>query len=66
MANNSRILGLIEGVRADLSNTDYSTVVSSDQIHDLVSAVEQLTQLSEQLFKRILDLERVQNERSEG
>lgn len=54
----------IDAIRADLGNADYSTVVNSDQIHDLVHAVGQLTDLVEYLRNRIKDLEKVQNERA--
>lgn len=60
---NEHFLNVLESIRADLGSADYSTVVSSDQIHDLVTAVSQLTDLAERLYKRIVDLENVQNER---
>jgi hypothetical protein len=53
---------VLESIQDSLSEADYHTTVSPEQIGYLISAVKQLTDLSERLYERILDLERVQNE----
>lgn len=56
----------LDAIREELSEADYSTVVSSSQIGSIIIACKQLTDLVEKMHARILHLERVQNERSEG
>ena len=55
----------LESIREELSEADYSTTVSSAQIGSIVIAARQMTSLIERLYERIVDLERVQNERAE-
>ena len=56
---------VIESIRDSLSEADERTTVTPEQISYLINAVKHLTDLSERLYGRILDLERVQNERAE-
>jgi len=60
---NEHFRDILESVRDSLSEADYHTTVSPEQINYLISAVKQLADLSERLYGRIIDLERVQNER---
>jgi hypothetical protein len=53
----------LESIRDSLSEADYRTTVSPEQVTYLISAVKQLADLTERLYGRIVDLERVQNER---
>jgi hypothetical protein len=55
---------VLDSIQDSLSEADYHTTVSPEQIGYLISAVKQLAGLSERLYERIIDLERVQNERA--
>lgn len=55
---------VLESIHDSLSEADYHTTVSPEQVTYLISAVKQLTGLTERLYQRIIDLERVQNERA--
>ena len=55
----------LQAIRDTLSDADDSTTVTPKQIGDIIIAASQLTDLVERLYERIIDLERVQNERGE-
>jgi len=62
---NAHIRDVLESIHESLSDADYHTTVSPEQIGNIISASKQLADLVERLYERILDLERVQNERGE-
>jgi chemotaxis regulatin CheY-phosphate phosphatase CheZ len=55
---------VLDSIRESLSDADEHTTISASQISNIIIASKQLTSLVERLYKRILDLERVQNERA--
>ncbi len=62
---NEHIRDILASVDDMLSEADYHTTVSPEQITYLVSAVKQLANVTERLYARIVALENVQNERGE-
>lgn len=57
---------VLDDIKDNLSDANHSTIVSPDQIHNLIIANYRMVDLIERLYNRLVDLETVQNERSEG
>ena len=55
----------LESIHRALSDADEHTTVSAEQVGNVIVASRQLADLVERLYKRIVDLEKVQNERGE-